>query len=296
MTETQLKKILAATDFSDDAGNAALRAAMLATEWGGELELLHVMNGRALDAVRTWIHAPVDIADRLVQAVQRSLVDHAETIATKKTGISARVNVRTGDVLAEILASCMHVDMLAVGARGTNSIHDVFVGTTAERLLGKCKQPILVVKQLPAESYARVMVPVDFSPSSEQALRIASQVVPNARIVAVHAYEVAYEGRMRLAGVSDENIDVYRERVAGQAAIDMNALWEKLGLTGQRFGNIVERGNPPFVIQDQALALGADLIVMGKHARSGVGEFFLGSVTRRVLAESACDVLVVHSA
>lgn len=294
MTEIQFKRILAATDFSDDAGNAALRAAMLAAERVAELELLHVMNGRALDAVRTWIHTPVDIADRLVQAVQRSLVDYAEAIAAK-TGISARVNVRTGDVLTEILSFCEHTDMLAVGARGTNSVRDAFLGTTAERLLGKCKQPILVVKRPPTQPYARVMVPVDFSPSSEQALRLASLVAPDAMIVAVHAYEVPYEGRMRLAGVSDDNIDAYRSRVAAQAATDTSALWEELGITGQRFGNVVERGNPPFVIQDQALALGADLIVMGKHARSGVGEFFVGSVTRRVLAESVCDVLVLQA-
>ena len=293
MAETQFKKILAATDFSDDASNAALRAAMLATERGGEIELLHVMNGRALEAVRTWIHTPVDVADRLVQGVQRSLVDLAEAIDAK-TGVSARVNVRTGDVLAEILSACEHADMLAVGARGTNSIRDAFVGTTAERLLGKCQRPILVVKQPPTQPYARVMVAVDFSPSSEQALRLASLVAPDAVIFAVHAYEVAYEGRMSLAGVSDENIDLYRTRIAGRAASDMSALWGKQGITSQRFVNVVERGNPPFVIQDQERAMGADLIVMGKHARSGVGEFFLGSVTRRVLAESVCDVLVLQ--
>ena len=294
MAETQFKKILAATDFSDDASNAALRAAMLATERGGEIELLHVMNGRALDAVRTWIHTPVDIADRLLQGVQRSLIDYADAIAAK-TGISPRVNVRTGDVLAEILSACEHTNMLAVGARGTNSVRDAFVGTTAERLLGKCQQPILVVKRHPAQPYARVMVPVDFSPSSEQAMRIASLVAPNAMIVAVHAYEVAFEGRMRFAGVSDDNIDFYRQRVASRAATDMTALWEKVGVKDQRFRNVVERGNPPFAIQEQELALGADLIVMGKHARSGVGEFFLGSVTRRVVAESICDVLILQA-
>jgi nucleotide-binding universal stress UspA family protein len=31
---------------------------------------------------------------------------------------------------------------------------------------------------------------------------------------------------------------------------------------------------------------------MGKQGRAAVGELFLGSVTRRVLAEAKCDVLV----
>jgi nucleotide-binding universal stress UspA family protein len=36
-----------------------------------------------------------------------------------------------------------------------------------------------------------------------------------------------------------------------------------------------------------------DLIVVGKRSESRVADFFLGSVTRRVLAESQADVLVV---
>lgn len=103
MVENQLKRILVATDFSDDASNAALRAAMLAAERGAELELLHVMNARGLDAVRASIHTPIDIATRLVEDVQHALVADAEVLSAK-TGISARVNVRTGDVLAEILS------------------------------------------------------------------------------------------------------------------------------------------------------------------------------------------------
>ena len=293
MTEIQFKRLVAATDFSEDAANAALRAAMLASEQSAELELLHVVNKSSLEALRSWLRTPVDVADRLMADVRRSLADSAAGISGE-TGITALVNVTAGEVLSEILSSCERADMLALGARGNNSLRDAFIGTTAERLLGKCRRPILIVKRLPKQPYARVLVPLDFTPNSEKALRMAARVAPKAMIIAVHAYEVAFEGRLRLAGASDADIDGYRLRVEGKAGADISALWDELGIKQRRFGQVVERGSPALVIRDQQHAMAADLIVMGKHGRSGVGAFLLGSVTRRVLAESVCDVLVLQ--
>lgn len=293
MTEFQFKRIVAATDFSEDAGNAVLRAAMLASEQRAELELLHVVSKRSLDAVREWIHTPLDVADRLLEDVQRTLTDNAAG-TFKKTGITALVQVKAGDVLSEILSSCERADMLAVGARGNNSLRDAFLGTTAERLLGKCRRPVLIVKRPPEGAYARVLVPLDFTPNSEQALRMATRIAPNAMFVAVHAYEVPFEGRLRIAGTSDADIEAYRLRVSGKAGADIGALWRKVGTAAQGFGHVVERGSPALVILDQQRRMAADLIVIGKHELSLVESFLLGSVTRRVLAEAECDVLVLQ--
>lgn len=113
-------------------------------------------------------------------------------------------------------------------------------------------------------------------------------------IVAVHAYEVSFEGRLRLAGVSDADIDGYRLRVEDKAGADISALWVGLGIKQRRFGQVVDRRSPALVIRNQQHAMAADLIVIGKHGRSGIGAFMLGSVTRHVLAESVCDVLVLQ--
>jgi universal stress protein A len=40
--------------------------------------------------------------------------------------------------------------------------------------------------------------------------------------------------------------------------------------------------------------IGADLIVMATHGRSGISHFFLGSVAERVVRESACPVLTIR--
>ena len=46
-------------------------------------------------------------------------------------------------------------------------------------------------------------------------------------------------------------------------------------------------------IVDTAIAIAADLIVMGSHGRSGIEKLLLGSVTQRVLQDATMPVLVV---
>ena len=68
-----------------------------------------------------------------------------------------------------------------LGARGAGFVRRIALGTTAERLLRTTRRPLLVVKQKAHERYRRVLVPVDFSPSSAQALALARRVAPDAR-------------------------------------------------------------------------------------------------------------------
>jgi nucleotide-binding universal stress UspA family protein len=53
-------------------------------------------------------------------------------------------------------------------------------------------------------------------------------------------------------------------------------------------GHVVHEG-----IVDTAIAIAADLIVMGSHGRSGIEKLLLGSVTQRVLQDANMPVLVV---
>ena len=50
------------------------------------------------------------------------------------------------------------------------------------------------------------------------------------------------------------------------------------------------------VICESARELGADLIVMGTHGRTGLQHVFLGSVAERTLRNAPCPVLTVRSA
>jgi nucleotide-binding universal stress UspA family protein len=168
-------RIVAATDFSDDAANAVRRASLLARRQGIELELLHVVSRSSLDALREWVREPADFAERLVEDTRRILEE-----AAAATGTPASARLGLGEVHEEISSSCAHGRILVVGARGLNPLRDAIIGTTAERLVGRCECPILVVRKSPRGDYRKVVVAVDLLPGSENALAAALAMAPGA--------------------------------------------------------------------------------------------------------------------
>jgi nucleotide-binding universal stress UspA family protein len=198
-------------------------------------------------------------------------------------------------VLTEILTVAEQVDLLVIGARGMNPIRDLIFGSTAERLLGKCMQPALVVKRAPQTPYRRVLVPVDFSPYSASALRAAMRIAPQSQIYVCHAFDVPFEGTLWIAEASNKKIENYRVQARQQALTAIrNVIEHAGGANGFHVSSVVERGDASRVILDKEAEYDADLIVIGKHGRSALEEFFLGSVTRHILSNSQCDVLVVN--
>ena len=283
------QRFVAATDFSRDAGYACRRAALLAAEHGARLELLHVVGKAPLDALRqAFRRKPAHVAS-LVEDLRQTLARAGAALA-QRTGASIEARVEIGAVQDIIVRECRRADLLVLGARGTNPLRDAILGTTAERLLGKCRRPVLVVKRPPEQAYARTLIAMDFSPAAKGALRAALRLAPEATFTAVHAYDVPFEGKLRLAGVEEETIDAYRFQAARKAAAAIRALGEK---TGIHLAHAVYPGHPPLLILEKERTLRSDLIVLGKAKRSAATELLLGSVSRHVLADCRGDVLVV---
>jgi nucleotide-binding universal stress UspA family protein len=56
----------------------------------------------------------------------------------------------------------------------------------------------------------------------------------------------------------------------------------------------VRKGQPAKIINEVADEVGADLIVLGTHGRSGLERMLLGSVSETVSRHSSCTVLLVR--
>jgi nucleotide-binding universal stress UspA family protein len=285
-------RFIAATDFSEDASWAAQRAALLAAQNGAQLELLHVVAEEQLNALRTLLQAKPDGVAKLLEDVRHTLSGAAAALA-KTTGASVESRVEIGEVLEVIAAQTGRADLLALGARGTSPLRDAILGTTAERLLGKCAPPMLIAKRPAERPYEHVLVALDFSPVSEGALRAALRLAPRAVVTAVHAYDVPFDGKLRLAGVSEDVIDAYRYRAAEKAIAEIRALGERTAGGPARVAHKIGPGYAAHLILENERALRADLIVLGKQRRPAMQELVLGRVARHVLADARSDVLVV---
>lgn len=288
-----MRTIIAATDFSDEARYAAERAAIVAKEQRAHLRLLHVLSSSALSDVRNLFQTPTDVEAKLIDDAGRMLNEVAADIS-RKTGVMGSTDVKVGQAVTEILSATESADLLVVGAHGESSLHDLILGTTAERLLSTCKRPMLVAKCPPKTRYQRVLVPVDFSSYSASALTMASLIAPNARMTLVHAFRVPFEGKLRMVGASEDDIRQYGEEEQRAAEKKIWDLIRDSHIDVDQVSYVVERGDPSPVILTKAEELSSDLIVMGKHGQSWIEDLFLGSTTHHVLARSECDVLVVQ--
>ena len=176
---------------------------------------------------------------------------------------------------------------------GLNPLRNFVLGTTAVRLLKKCRLPMLVCKQPAHAPYRRVLVPVDLSRFSAAALSGALRVAPRARVRLFHALSGGREAEMRIVGLPEHVIQDYRAMAIGRAESKLRSIVAEVGHRVARVHAAVHQGDPLDLTLRQEERFGADLIVVRKHGDSGLGAFLMGSVTRRVLHNSRCDVLVV---
>lgn len=290
------RTILVGTDFSAPAAAAVSRAAMLGAMSGAGLTLLHVMKRGALDVLHDLLvpgsgHA---VGDDLMRQDGEALSALARAQSADH-GIAASARLTVGSVVKEIAETAERDDawLVVLADRGAGFISELVLGTTTERVLSRIHRPLLVVKNPPEAPFGRVLVAVDFSPQSLPCLMLAQRVAPDAEIVLMHAFEVPFEGKLRHAGVDDEQVGHMRIAAKQRALQEMNRLVVEAGLPEERVQRVLVHGEPTRAILDAEREHGCDLIVLGRQGKSLLEEWLVGSVARHVLGFSSGDVLVL---
>ncbi|HWO22741.1 MAG TPA: universal stress protein [Kofleriaceae bacterium] len=140
----------------------------------------------------------------------------------------------------------------------------------------------------------KILCPIDFSPGSQQAMRMAIRLAneADAELVLGHAWyvpPVAFSGEHVFAPA------VMQELNAGaQEALD-HAVREAKELGAKRLSSWLLAGMPRHEIiklleHDPAF----DLVVMGTHGRTGLGRILLGSIAESIVRHAPCSVLAVR--
>jgi nucleotide-binding universal stress UspA family protein len=139
------------------------------------------------------------------------------------------------------------------------------------------------------EAMDHIIVPLDTSEVSSRALAAAAKLAGafGSKITLLVVLDTAVQNGLRDAAAS-ENINIERaaESYLGPVVAD---------LRGQSIDvdtRIIDASDPASVITDTADDLGADLIVMCTHGRTGPGRWLLGSVTDRVVRSTKVPVQV----
>ena len=141
--------------------------------------------------------------------------------------------------------------------------------------------------------YKRILVPVDGSPTANQALVAALQLARESggRVRIVHAFDelaflwgYEYEGNLARTARDDAS-KLMRESLEMAEAAGVPADTHLLDTHGKRLGDAVA---------EEAREWDADLIAIGTHGRRGLSRALLGSGAEYILRISPVPVLVVR--
>lgn len=299
----RIAKILFPMDFSDGAKQAFPVAIELARKYQAELHLLHVIafpRDGPLD-VAFYVPDEVKVRDLLESTAQKAMDE--ELKQQKIEGLTIRTECQVANNPGAVIldkADANDFDLIVLGTHGRRGLKRVFLGSVAEQVVRRAACPVLTVcerleRQPPLRIWRRILVPVDFSDHSRQALVHAKSIAAStgARLLLLHVMEpqrhpTYYCSHPKLLEKVDRRHRVLAaeslKRVNDEAKgpdVDVDAY----ALPGHDVQTIVD------FAKDQK----SDLIVQASHGRTGLKRFLLGSVAEKVVRHAPCPVLTVKA-
>jgi nucleotide-binding universal stress UspA family protein len=208
-----MQKILVATDLSSRAARACDRALLLAESHKASVVLLHVVDEDLPEAI---------VENELRQARDYLMDTHSSR--ADSLGVVLEIRAIAGAAHEAIPETARRgaADLVVLGAHRRRLLRDIFVGTTAERVIRSSTSPVLMVNRAPEGRYRSVVAGVDFSPTSCRALVTAKNLglLEEVRLAVVHGFIPLADGVMRYAGIEEDQDTGARnaERARGSEA------------------------------------------------------------------------------
>jgi nucleotide-binding universal stress UspA family protein len=277
------KNILLGVDGSDASLHAFSEGMRLA---GREVKLVAVSvapeyNG---DLRLTGVH---DIAKLIRQPCDAALSRCQEAAAA--SGVQVKAICALGQPYARLveLAEDENSDLIVIGAKGLTSLKYSLIGSVAKKVIGFTPRDVLVVPEGAQIGWEHILLATDLSPNSKGAENRALELA------------LAYQSKLTILSVMELPTCLYGE--AGELGCSLpesrTQFLEELQARAASWGItpeiVIKQGESYKLIVESAKNLGADVIVMGSHGRTGLTRLLMGSITEKVIGQAACPVLVV---
>jgi nucleotide-binding universal stress UspA family protein len=284
-----MRRILVATDFSGRSDRAVRRASLLARRHDAMLTIVHVIDD---DQPHLRVEAERKSALALLDDMATSLREH--------DAVDCATRVTEGTVFEEIVHAADDVlaDLIVIGAHRRRSLPDAFAGTTVDRVIRSSGRPTLMAHAAPVAPYAKLLLPVDLSDCSGEAIAVFKRLglQDQAATSVLHVFAAGLVQGRTAAFMSHEQIEKYRADTEATAARELSNFLKRLDFRPDKLLLQPDEMAVAQLIDVTAIEIGADLIVIGTHGQSGFIRYLLGSVAREVLQMSNADVLVIPPA
>ncbi|GAA3517898.1 universal stress protein [Nocardioides daeguensis] len=266
-------------------GSASADAALAWAASDSATDLRVVLVGTAMDPV---LGGYRHVMDRAVEEWRTAATERVAALGRP----DATIDVRHGPVVPELLQAAEKASMLVVGSTGHGLAAGTLTGSVSQHVARHAPCPVVVVRPRHSTVVDRIVVGVDDSPESAQALRFACERARRTGegVTAIHGYFSVLAHVLTFDGAESDVADrqlAAAEKLVRELCRDCAAEFPDVEIEPEAIP--VRAGQ---VLVDASRA--ASLLVVGSRGRDAFAEMLLGSVSQHVLAHAQCPVAIVR--
>ena len=292
-----MKDIIVGVDGSPGSEAALDRAFLEAERTGQPLRVVHAWTlptwtgaGAGGTAYTMPLPDPAE-SRRWAKAILDEIVEKALMRRTSCVAVTMTAEVHQGPASQVLSRLSTDAALLVVGGSGHGQLASALLGSATTYLLHHAHSPVMVVPAgVPADRFARVVVGLDGSPSSQAAFRwaLGTARTLDCPLVAVHAWVI-----------STPPIPIPYGSLPPQATYEQDA---RTWLDGELLA-LLEGEEPTTVLRHVPYGHTAgalldetgpdDLLVIGSRGRGGFASLLLGSVAIQCATHATSPVVVL---
>ncbi|MFL0353648.1 universal stress protein [Xanthomarina sp. GH4-25] len=273
-----MKKIIVPIDFSEHSEYALEAAVKLAKNNNAEILALHMleMSDAVINTTDSEQYQKAVFFLRLAEKKFNEFLDKPYLKAATITPI-----VKHFKVFSEVndVAQEHDADLIVMGSHGSSGLSEIFVGSNTERVVRHSEIPVLVLKsRFDKTDLKDVVFASDFSSNSVEvylrAVKLFNSLNTNLHLLYVNLPS----DRFRSTNEIDELVSDFLMKADGHL--------EKLKHINFVSDYTVERG-----VLNFANKIGADMISVATHGRTGIAHFFEGSISEDIANHAVLPVM-----
>ncbi len=229
------------------------------------------------------VHPPHPIVNEVLARELTRRIESMSLGGTIRTRIAQTLG-KTGSLIA-LEAEEAHADLVVVGSHQRKALSRLWHGSIAHGVLHSAETNVLLIPFHTADEEIRALEPLPLN-----TIVAATDLSPGGNRAVAWACTMARQGTqvVIVTVVSQQSEVDERSRELDRVKAAMSRI------DGGRVDTIVAVGNDiAATICATAERVSADIVIVGRHTRSRIGQIFIGSVSGEVLARSHRPVLFV---
>lgn len=281
MKNTEIKRILVPTDFSETGMLALEHAAYMASLLKAHLYLLHVVEAVGYTYSAYESEAVMEDIEDIYATAELKLQDLAQKL-NKSHLIDISTIIGAGRPASSIAATVKdnNIDLIIMGTHGATGFEEYFIGSNAHKVVSVAPCPVITIQGHAGKpGFKNIVMPIDNSLYSSQKANY------------VHFLASSYGSQVHILGLLNSNDDIDEKKFNTK----LNSVEKSMERAGISFiCKTVKGENIATEAMKYSDEVNADLIVIMTDHESTLKKYFLGGLAKQIVNHSTVPVMSIR--